>query len=143
VQQQQGGALSRCQTYSCVAHTCTWRRPSAMDAASPLRSRRALQAATAAGDLAAGAGSASAGAQDSEGGGALTLIIFLVVLFGSLLAWRLWRITRWWADRARSAKVLDEIEMEFVNDDMEHEVEVLEDVTCSRSGFTSTWGGAR
>jgi len=111
-----------------------------MDAASSLRSRRALQAA---GDLNAGAGPASAGDQDSEGGGALTLIIFLVVLFGSLLAWRLWRITRWWADRARSAKVLDEIEMEFVNDDMEHEVEVLEDVTCSRSGFTSTWGGAR
>ena len=62
----------------------------------------------------------------------MTLIIGVVVIVVAFAAWRLWIMSRWWALRARSAKVLDEIEMEFVNDDMD--VDVLEDSAYSPGG---------
>jgi flagellar basal body-associated protein FliL len=55
---------------------------------------------------------------DDDGGSAVILLIIVgCLLLVALGAWRMWRMSRWWANRARSAKVLDEIEMEFVNDD--------------------------
>ena len=47
-----------------------------------------------------------------EGG----LLFFIVVISLGAGTYFLWVMRRIWANRARSAKVLDEIEMEFVND---------------------------
>ena len=74
--------------------------------------------------VAAAAGSGKSGG-DSGFVGFMVLLIVLIVAF---VAWRLWRVSRWWRNRARSAKVLDEIEMEFVNDDAD---EVMEDVVLN------------
>ena len=64
-----------------------------------------------------------AGGSDELGGGVVGLIVVGTLLLAALLAFRLYRMTQWWASRARSAKVLDEIEMEFVNDmDMDEEL---------------------
>jgi len=64
-----------------------------------------------------------AGGSDELGGGVVGLIVVGTLLLAVLLAFRLYRMTQWWASRARSAKVLDEIEMEFVNDmDMDEEL---------------------
>ena len=52
-------------------------------------------------------------------GGLLMTIIGVTLLIVTLCAWRAYRLTRWWASRARSARVLDEIEMEFVNDEID------------------------
>lgn len=58
----------------------------------------------------------------------MLLFVVLLLLFVMVVSWRLWRMSRWWRSRARSAKVLDEIEMEFVNDDMD---DVVEDIVLS------------
>ena len=47
-----------------------------------------------------------------EGG----LLFFIVVISLGAGTYFLWVMRRIWANRARSAKVLDEIEMEFVDD---------------------------
>ena len=63
------------------------------------------------------------------GGGHVAFFVGVLVLLGALLAWWLWRLNRWRYNRARSLKVLDEIEMEFVNDDMD--TDVMEDHAAS------------
>lgn len=51
-------------------------------------------------------------------GGIITLIVVGSIIAAILIAWQLWRVMRrWQVWRADRAKVLDEIEMEFVNDD--------------------------
>eukprot|EP00965_Chrysotila_dentata_P004279 138724-Pleurochrysis_carterae.AAC.1 len=60
--------------------------------------------------------------QEGGGGGSLsTAAVFLIVAIAFLvlcvLLFALYRGRRLWSNRLRSAKVLDEIEMEFVNDD--------------------------
>merc|ERR1712087_902574 len=57
------------------------------------------------------------GGSKSLGVGAVLAIIAGVLLLMGLLLVLLRRASRWWRHRLRSAKVLDEIEMEFVNDD--------------------------
>jgi len=71
-------------------------------------------------------------------GGVVFLIIVASVCVAALVGWRL-RNLRYWRERARSAKVLDEIEMEFVNDDAEL-FGVDEDNDLRIRGGTSTWG---
>ena len=51
-------------------------------------------------------------------GGIIFLIVGGSIVAAILIAWQLWRVMRRWQMwRADRAKVLDEIEMEFVNDD--------------------------
>jgi hypothetical protein len=45
------------------------------------------------------------------------LLVGVCVAVAVAVGWGFVRHFRYWANRARSAKVLDEIEMEFVNDD--------------------------
>ena len=52
----------------------------------------------------------------------VALVVTLGIIVALFASWRIWRGARREA-RARSAKVLDEIEMEFVNDDMEFDDE--------------------
>ena len=67
---------------------------------------------------------------DAEGSGSWVAVgIFFLLLLIAFVAWRMWRVSRWWRDRARSAKVLDEIEMEFVNDDVDDMV--MDDIVLS------------
>ena len=58
--------------------------------------------------------------ESNEKGHSFAAMIFLIVMASVcgavLIGWRVWHVRRWEV-RARSAKVLDEIEMEFVNDD--------------------------
>ena len=60
----------------------------------------------------------------SANAGLLILIVIASVALVMLVSWRIRTLARW-RMRARSAKVLDEIEMEFVNDDVD--MFVLED----------------
>jgi len=53
----------------------------------------------------------------SLGVGAVLAIIAGVLVLVCAMLFLLRRASRWWKHRLRSAKVLDEIEMEFVNDD--------------------------
>lgn len=78
--------------------------------------------------------------QEEEGGMGLAVIIGIAVAVVVLVGWRLVRYFRYWANRARSAKVLDEIEMEFVNDDIDHDLVEDDDYPPSgHSRTTSTW----
>ena len=61
------------------------------------------------------------------------LLFFIVVISLGAGTYFLWVMRRIWANRARSAKVLDEIEMEFVNDDLDN-VFVEEDDDFVRGG---------
>ena len=49
----------------------------------------------------------------------VAIVVGIGVFVGLLLAWKMWQVSmaRW--SRQRSAKVLDEIEMEFVNDELD------------------------
>jgi len=78
-----------------------------------------------------------------DGGGSpalLAVIVLASVCVAALVGWRM-RSLRRWRLRAHSAKVLDEIEMEFVNDD----ADLFEDdsdlrIIGSRGGTSTTWG---
>ena len=84
-------------------------------------------------DAAAPPSSGASGASASSNTGLLVLAVIASVAITLLVGWRLRNIRRW-RMRARSAKVLDEIEMEFVNDDVDMFVleDELEDVTLHR-----------
>ena len=59
----------------------------------------------------------NSGGSSSGGSAVIMLVVGVSVALAVLAAWWLWRLSRYRWHRARSAKVLDEIEMEFVNDD--------------------------
>ena len=75
----------------------------------------------------------------SSSNGFVALVVLALLVLVAFLAWRLWRVSRWWRNRARSAKVLDEIEMEFVNDDMDDHV--MEDIVLAGNLTRSTTAG--
>jgi len=52
------------------------------------------------------------------------VIVFCLILAGLLALLTAKYLRRWWANRAHSLKVLDEIEMEFV-DDIDDDLELL------------------
>lgn len=54
--------------------------------------------------------------QKGGDGGLVALLVVGSLLMVVILGCQLYKLTQRWVNRARSAKVLDEIEMEFVND---------------------------
>ena len=78
---------------------------------------------------------------NTGGGGHVAFFVGMLVLLGALLAWWLWRLNRWRYNRSHQLKVLDEIEMEFVNDDMD--TDVMEDHAASGLRCAHARPGAR
>ncbi|KAL1520539.1 hypothetical protein AB1Y20_022115 [Prymnesium parvum] len=70
--------------------------------------------------------------EDGSSGGLVGLLVVGSLLLALLLGYQLYKLTRRWTNRARSAKVLDAIEMEFVND-MEMDEELLRNTASSSS----------
>jgi len=79
----------------------------------------------------------TSGSDDGSSSSLVLIIVLLLILLAMCVAWRLWRLRRFWANHARSVKVLDEIEMEFVNDDADDHVLEDEDIKPRRSDLRS------
>lgn len=75
----------------------------------------------------------TSGSDDESSSSLVLIIVLLLILLAVCVAWRMWRLRRFWANHARSVKVLDEIEMEFVNDDADDHVLEDEDIKPRRS----------